>query len=84
MHLDNRELRSGYQRSSSLSLLGTSSILGLSMILAVLVPASTTPMIQEGEPSSLSSSLQKVAASSLGRQINRPPEHSADSPCRTK
>lgn len=41
-------LLSCYQRSSSVSLLGTSSTLGFSMILAVLSPASTIPTIQLG------------------------------------
>ena len=72
---------SGHQSSPSLSLLGTSIILGLSITLASRWPLSTIPMIQLWFPSNLSMSLQKAAACSLGMTIRRPPDTSGQRPC---
>lgn len=63
------------------SLAGTSMTRGLSMMRAVRFPFSTIPIIQAWYPSCFSISLQYAAACSLGRQINSPPEVSAECPC---
>merc|ERR1719510_2316235 len=70
-----------YHSSPSFSLAGTSITLGLSMILAVLLPFSTIPIIHDWYPSCFSISLQYAAACSLGRQISSPPDVSAEWPC---
>lgn len=62
-----------YQSSPSRSLAGTSMTRGLSMILAVLFPFSTMPMIQDWYPSCFSMSLQKAAACSRGSAMRSPP-----------
>ena len=58
-----------YQSSPSFSLAGTSIILGLSMILAVLLPFSTIPIIQAWYPSCFSMSWNKKTDSRLERLI---------------
>ena len=78
-----RESPEIYHSSPSFSLPGTSITLGLSMIRAVRLPFSTMPMIQDWYPSCFSMSLQYAAACSLGRQMSRPPEVSAEWPWRS-